>query len=578
MSKDLINPPGPHLPEPHGGQLVDLLVDTDRAAQLRQEIVDLPSLTLNSRHLCDIELLMNGAFSPLTGFMGPADYERVLEDMRLAEGTLWPIPITLDVPTKTAAGLSPGDRLALRDQEGFALAVMTLNDIWQPNLQREAEAVFGSNDSAHPGVFYLQDSSGDSYLGGTLEGLALPFHYDYQLLRYTPHELRGQFAKHGWRKVVAFQTRNPMHRAHLELTARASHEVGANLLIHPVVGLTKPGDVDHYTRVRCYEHILESYPTGTAMLGLLNLAMRMGGPREALWHAIIRKNYGCSHLIVGRDHAGPGNDSQGKPFYGPYDAQDLLREHEEELGLKMVPFRLMVYREDRAEYLPADEVPEGTQTLNLSGTELRRRLDKGLEIPEWFSFPKVVAELRRSRPPLSNRGFTVFFTGLSGSGKSTLANGLMVKLLEDGRRPVTLLDGDIVRTHLSSELGFSQEHRSINVRRIGFVANEITKNGGVAICAPIAPYRNDRRFNRVMINPAGGYIEIYVSTPLEVCEARDVKGLYAKARQGLLKHFTGIDDPYEAPENAEIVIDSSTEDPGVLVQQILLKIEQLGYL
>ncbi|MCH7521421.1 MAG: bifunctional sulfate adenylyltransferase/adenylylsulfate kinase [Candidatus Marinimicrobia bacterium] len=563
---------------PHGGKLVNLLSGPDRAAELKAESIQLPSLKLNDRQICDLELLLNGGFSPLTGFMGSADVASVVGDMHLADGTLWPMPVTLDVSDTFGASLSTGDRIILRDEEGYPLSILTVTDIWRPDLKAEAEQVFGTSDATHPGVRYLLDQSGPVYLGGTLEGIALPMHYDYQLLRHTPQELRDRFAKHGWERVVAFQTRNPMHRAHVELTHRAANEAGASLLIHPVVGLTKPGDVNHYTRVRCYEEILHSYPTGTAMLSLLPLAMRMGGPREALWHAIIRKNYGCSHFIVGRDHAGPGNDSQGNPFYGPYDAQELLRKHEAELGITMVPFKMMVYVEDRAEYMAIDEVPEGTSTASISGTELRRRLEKGLEIPEWFSYPKVVAELRRSQPPLTERGFTVFFTGLSGAGKSTLANGLMVKLLEDGRRPVTLLDGDIVRTHLSSELGFSKEHRAINVQRIGFVASEITKNGGIAICAPIAPYEADRRINRDLISAYGGYIEVHVSTPLAVCEERDVKGLYAKARQGLLKGFTGIDDPYEEPTNAEIVIDSSDEAPETLVQAILLGIEQLGYM
>ncbi|MFQ6604669.1 MAG: bifunctional sulfate adenylyltransferase/adenylylsulfate kinase [Fidelibacterota bacterium] len=568
----------PELIVPHGGALTNLMVSEERAEELKKESLHYTSWTLNDRQVCDLELILNGGFSPLKGFMNKADYEGVVDHMRLSNNVLWSMPITLDITEAVAENLNPGDKLVLRDKEGFALAVMTVEDLWTPDRDREAEKVFGSTDDLHPAVNYLLHYSNPVYAGGPVEGLALPKHYDYQLLRHTPAELREQFSKHGWDKVVAFQTRNPMHRAHVELTIRAARDLNANVLIHPVVGLTKPGDVNHYTRVRCYEKVLDKYPTGTASLSLLPLAMRMGGPREALWHAIIRKNYGCNYLIVGRDHAGPGHDSQGNPFYGPYDAQDLLREHEEELGIKMVPFKLMVYVEDRAEYRAIDEVPEGARTLSISGTELRRRLDKGLDIPEWFSYPEVVAELRRAQPPLNKRGFTVFFTGLSGSGKSTIANGLMVKLLEDGRRPVTLLDGDIVRTHLSSELGFSKEHRSLNIRRIGFVASEITKNGGIAVCAPIAPYREDRRFNRELISAVGGYIEVFVDTPLAVCEARDVKGLYAKARQGIIKEFTGISDPYEAPENAEIVINSSTTEPEVLVQEILLKIEQLGYL
>ena len=564
--------------EPHGGTLNDLMLTNTEAEKLKMDSVDYPSMMVNERQICDLELLLNGGFSPLTGFLGKTDYESVLKTMRLTDGTLWPLPATLDVTEVFAKSINSGDKIALRDQEGFVLAVLTISDIWQPDLEKEAEVVFGTRDLKHPGVNYLLKQSRPYYIGGKLQGIKKPKHYDYQLLRRSPREVRDRFTKMGWDKVVAFQTRNPMHRAHVELTLKAVNEIGANVLIHPVVGLTKPGDVNHYTRVRCYEQVMDKYPKGTALLSLLPLAMRMGGPREALWHAIIRKNYGCTHLIVGRDHAGPGLDSNGKPFYGPYDAQDILKEHQAELGIAMVPFKMMVYVEDRAEYRAIDEVPEGSRTLSISGTELRRRLDKGLDIPDWFSYPEIVTELRKSRPPKSQRGLTIFFTGLSGSGKSTIANGLMVKLFEDGRRPVTLLDGDIVRTNLSSELGFTREHRSLNIRRIGFVASEITKNGGIAICAPIAPYEDDRSYNRELIEPLGGYIEVFVDTSLAECERRDTKGLYAKARQGIIKEFTGISDPYEAPTNAEIVVDTKDVDPETLVQDILLKIEQLGYI
>ena len=564
--------------EPHGGKLCNLMLVPEAAEQAKSELLNLPSLTINERQICDLEMLLNGGFSPLQGYLNQADYEAVVTDMRLYDGTLWPLPITLDVEEAFAKDLKPGYKIALRDQEGFTLAILEIEDVWQPDLSKEAELVYGTTDTKHPGVNYLLKQSKPWYVGGKLQGLKPPKHYDYQLLRRSPKEVRDRFAKMGWEKVVAFQTRNPMHRAHVELTLRAANEIGANILIHPVVGLTKPGDVNHYTRVRCYEQVMDKYPKGTALLSLLPLAMRMGGPREAVWHAIIRKNYGCTHFIVGRDHASPGVNSEGEPFYGPYDAQTLLKKHEAEIGIKMVPFKMMVYVEDRAEYRAIDEVPEGARTLSISGTELRRRLDKGLDIPEWFSYPEVVEELRRSQPPKKERGFTVFFTGLSGSGKSTIANGLMVKLFEDGRRPVTLLDGDIVRINLSSELGFSRAHRSLNIHRIGFVASEITKNGGIAICAPIAPYEDDRIYNRELIEPLGGYIEVFVDTPLEECERRDTKGLYAKARQGIIKEFTGISDPYEAPADAEIVVNTEGVDPETLVQDILLKIEQLGYI
>jgi sulfate adenylyltransferase len=403
-------------------------------------------------------------------------------------------------------------------------------------------------------------------------------HYDYRALRHTPAELRAHFTRMGWRKIVAFQTRNPMHRAHQELTLRAAKEEEANLLIHPVVGMTKPGDVDHYTRVRCYQALIPTYPLNTALLSLLPLAMRMGGPREAVWHAIIRKNHGCTHLIVGRDHAGPGRDSSGKAFYGPYDAQNLLKQHEAELGIRMVPFKQMLYVPEMDTYFPEDEVPQGAKTLDISGTEQRRRLQLGIELPGWFTFPAVERELRRSAPPRNRQGLTVFFTGLSGSGKSTIANVLLVKLLEMGGRPVTLLDGDLVRKHLSSELGFSKEHRDINIRRIGFVASEITKNGGIAICAPIAPYDAVRKDVRRMVEPVGGFILVHVATSLEVCESRDRKGLYAKARAGIVKEFTGISDPYEAPADAEVVIYTKDATPEEAAQQIILYLEREGFI
>jgi len=377
---------------------------------------------------------------------------------------------------------------------------------------------------------------------------------------------------------VAFQTRNPMHRAHLELTQRAAREVGANLLIHPSVGMTKPGDVDHYTRVRCYQALIESYPRGTAKLALLPLAMRMGGPREAVWHAIIRKNYGCTHFIVGRDHAGPGAESNGKPFYGPYDAQELLRKHQDELGVQMRPFRMMVYLEDRDQYAPEDEVPKDARVKSISGTALRRHLAEGREIPQWFTFPVVAKELQRTYLPRRKQGFTIFMTGLSGSGKSTIANVLLVKFLERGGRPVTLLDGDLVRKHLSSELGFSKEHRDINIRRIGFVASEITKNGGIAICAPIAPYDGVRKEVRAMVEAGGGFVLVHIATPLEVCEQRDRKGLYAKARAGALPQFTGISDPYENPNDAELRIDTTRMSPEEAAGEILGLLEREGYL
>ncbi|MEX2418797.1 MAG: bifunctional sulfate adenylyltransferase/adenylylsulfate kinase, partial [Acidimicrobiia bacterium] len=542
---------------PHGGSLVDLIVDQARADEMRELSRDWPSVDLSPRHLCDYELLANGGFSPLTGFLGRADYERVRDEMRLADGTLWPIPITLDVPEELAKSLAEGEMLALRDDEGVMLGALRVSDVWQPDREEEARQVFGTTDRKHPGVAHLLDRTHPWYVGGTIEAVALPHHYDFATLRMTPAEVRERFTRRGWRRIVAFQTRNPMHRAHLELTVRAAREVKANLLIHPVVGMTKPGDVDHYTRVRAYQAVMSRYPNNTAELALLPLAMRMAGPREAVWHAIIRKNHGCAYFIVGRDHAGPGTDSDSQPFYGPYDAQEMLAQFEDELGVGMVPFKMMVYLPDEDEYRPMDEVPEGTKTLSISGTELRDRLQDGREIPEWFTFSQVADELRKTHPPRSRQGFTIFMTGLSGSGKSTVANVLRIKLLEMGGRPVTLLDGDIVRKNLSSELGFSKEHRDLNITRIGYVASEITKNGGIAICAPIAPYDAVRRLVRGTIEPVGGFELVWISTPIDVCESRDRKGLYAKARAGIIKEFTGISDPYEEPADADVVIDTS---------------------
>jgi sulfate adenylyltransferase len=566
-----------HLVAPHGGRLVDLLVESDRAEELRKLSADWPSWDLTPRQLCDLELLLTGGFSPLTGFMGRADYAAVCASNRLADGTLWPIPITLDLTDDAVASLEPGMTLALRDPEGVMLAALHVTEIWRPDRRAEAVTVFGTTDTSHPGVAHLLERTHEWYVAGELEGVQPPVHYDNRELRHTPAELRKHFLENGWRGVVALQTRNPLHRAHIELTVRAAKELQANVLIHPVVGITKPGDVDRYTRVRCYQAVMPSYPHGTAALSLLPLAMRMAGPREALWHAIIRKNHGVSHFIVGRDHAGP-RDASDCPFYGPYEAHELLSEHEGELGIVAVPFRHMVYVEELDAYVPEDEVPSSARVLSISGTEQRRRLAEGRDLPAWFTPPAVAAELRRTYPPRARRGFTVFFTGLSGSGKSTIANVLRAKLLEMGGRPVTLLDGDIVRKHLSSELGFSREHRDINVRRIGFVASEISKNGGIALCAPIAPYHSTRRDVRAMIEPAGGFVLVAITTPLDVCEARDRKGLYAKARAGQVKEFTGITDPYEAPTDADVVIDTTNTTAEAAADQIILHLEREGWL
>ena len=554
----------------------ELYVSYDSAQKIKMEAAELVSWDLTPRQICDLELLMNGGFNPLKGFLSQADYNCVVENMRLVDDALWPIPITLDVSQGFADSVELGQDIALRDQEGVILATITVTDSWLPNKAREAEMVFGSDDLAHPAVNYLHNQAGAVYLGGPVTGIQQPVHYDFRGRRDTPNELRAYFHKMAWRRVVAFQTRNPLHRAHQELTFRAAKEAQANLLIHPVVGMTKPGDIDHFTRVRCYEAVLDQYPSSTTAMSLLNLAMRMAGPREAVWHGLIRANHGCTHFIVGRDHAGPGKNSVGEDFYGPYDAQELFRSFESEIGVEMVDFKHMVYVQERAQYEPADEVEKGFTVLNISGTELRRRLSEGLEIPEWFSFPQVVSELRKSRPPRDKQGFTVFFTGFSGSGKSTIANALMIKLMEMGGRPVTLLDGDIVRKNLSSELGFSKEHRDLNIRRIGYVASEITKNGGIAICAPIAPYSTTRHAVREDVEAFGAFVEVHVATSIDECERRDRKGLYKLARAGKIKEFTGISDPYDVPKTPELRLETEYVEVDNCAHQVLLKLESMG--
>lgn len=573
MSANLSDAVFDPLAAPHGGPLVDLRVGPERAAELAHESMAWPSWELTPRQRCDLEMLATGAFSPLRGFLGRPDHESVSQGMRLADGTLWPVPITLDVPAQVAA---VGTDLALRDPEGVMLAALHIAEAWQPDRGLEAKEVFGTTDRTHPGVAALLDSHPWN-VAGRLEVTQLPVHHDYADLRLEPAALRARFAELGWSRIVAFQTRNPMHRAHVELTLRAASTAGANLLVQPVVGLTKPGDVDHHTRVRCYRAVMNGYPEGHATLSLLPLAMRMAGPREALWHAIIRKNHGVSHFIVGRDHAGPGDDSDGRPFYGPYDAQALLAEHTDELGVEMVPFHQMVYVPGEDRYHPVDEVPAGVETLTISGTELRGRLAEGREIPSWFTYPEVADELRRRYPARRDQGFTILFTGLSGSGKSTIANVLLTKLLEEGSRAPLLLDGDLVRHHLSSELGFSKADRDTNVRRIGWVAAQITRNGGVAICAPIAPYDDVRREVRDMVGAVGGFVLVHLSTTLEVCEGRDRKGLYAKARAGLVKEFTGISDPYEVPGDAEIHLDTATVSAPDAADAIVAHLRAEGY-
>ncbi len=577
---------------PHGGRLVSLLVDAQRAENLKGESHAFPSLTLSQRQVCDLELLINGAFSPLTGFLNQRDYEAVVDSCRLADGTVWPIPIVLDVTEAFAAKLKLGSKVALRDGEGFMPAVLTVEDIWQPDHSREAEQVYATTSDLHPGVRYLRESVKPVYLGGRIEGVQLPTHHDFESFWDTPEELRALFNKKGWRRVVAFQTSKPMHRLQRDITLQAAKDVQGHILLHPTVGVTKPGDLQYYARVHCYQAIRQYYPRHLAILSLLPLAMRMAGPREALWHAIVSQNYGCSHMIVGPKHAYPpassigrvsaslsSEESEPRAFYAPYEAQDLVLKYKDELHIKPVPVETMHYVPSLDRFMAESDIKKNkVEYIEYTDAQLKKDLLSGEGIPSWFSYPEVVRELQKAYPPRSRQGFTLFFTGLSGSGKSTLAKIIYAKLLETGDRPVTLLDGDIVRLNLSSELGFSKEHRYLNVNRIGYVASEITKNRGVAICAPIAPYTQMRRSVREMIEPHGGFIEIHVATSLDACEARDRKGLYAKARRGEIPEFTGISDPYEVPRNPELRINTEGLTPMEAAQDIYLYLLREGYL
>ncbi len=563
---------------PYGGSLVDLLVPAEERAKLRRYASHLPSVQLSPRALYDLELLAVGAFSPLDRFMGQADYVRVLEEMRLADGTLFPMPITL--PIDPGDDIRIGQSIALRSPKNELLAIMAVEEMVAWDRDEAAEQVFGTLDPRHPLVAEMQ-RWGPVNISGPLQVLQLPPHYDFADIRLTPAQTRARLADYGRQNVVAFQTRNPMHRVHEELTRRAIEAVDGTLLLHPVVGVTRPGDVDHYTRVRTYKALVENYYNrgsdgDRVLLALLPLAMRMGGPREAVWHAIIRRNYGANHLIVGRDHAGPGVDSQGNPFYGPYDAQEVVTQHEDELGVKMVPFRMVVYLTEEDRYEEVSNVTADMPTAQLSGTEVREQyLDQGRKLPAWFTRPEVAAILADSYPPRHRQGVCIWFTGLSGSGKSTTAEVLRTMLLEHGR-DVTVLDGDVVRTHLSKGLGFSKEDRDTNIRRIGFVAAEIVRHGGAVICAAISPYRSVRHEVRNMVGD-DHFVEVYVDTPLEVCEARDTKGLYAKARRGEIKGFTGIDDPYEPPLNANLTIDTVETSEADNARRIIEYVLEQGF-
>lgn len=555
---------------PYGGQLKNLQVPAAELADVKAYAHRLPSIQVSERVACDLELLATGAFSPLDRFMGQADFQRVLDEMRLANGTLFPIPVTL--PVEPGPAIQLGQDITLRNAKNEILAVMTIEEVYPWDRAEVARKVFGTLDLRHPLVAEMH-RWGSLQISGRLQVVQLPVHYDFQELRLTPAQTRAILAGYGRPNVVAFQTRNPLHRVHEELTKRAADEVDGVLLLHPVVGMTKPGDVDHFTRVRTYKALAQRYyDQDRILLALLPLAMRMAGPREALWHAIIRRNHGANHLIVGRDHAGPGNDSTGKPFYGPYDAQELVSQYADEIGVKMVPFRQLVYLPDENRYEEVNRIPAAARTADISGTQVRTEyLNNGRTLPEWFTRPEVAEILAESYPPRHKQGVCIWFTGLSGAGKSTTAEVLTQLLLENGRQ-VTVLDGDVVRTHLSKGLGFSKEDRDTNIRRIGFVAAELVRHGGTVVCAAVSPYRATRNDVRSLVG-SEHFVEVFVDTPLDVCEQRDVKGMYAKARRGEIKEFTGIDDPYEAPLHAEITLDtvgySAEQNAHVIVDYLV---------
>jgi len=559
---------------PYGGKLVNLFVTGEEREECLARATELPSIKISPRALCDLELLASGGFSPLDRFMDRANYERVLHEMRLADGTLFPLPITLTANEDEIPRV--GHQLVLRDAPNDLIAIMTIEEVYRWNPEKEALLSLGTNDARHPLVSEMT-RWGKVCVSGELKMLNLPRYYDFIDLRLTPAQVRERLEAMGHGNVVAFQTRNPLHRIHEELTKRAAEEVGGSLLIHPVVGLTKPGDVDHYTRVRIYRALVEKYyDKSRTMLSLLPLAMRLAGPREALLHAIIRRNHGANHFVVGRDHAGPGKDSTGKPFYGPYEAQEIMQKHEAELGVKMVPFEELVYLPDEEKYVEAKDVPEGARVLNISGTQVRDDyLAKGKLLPEWFTRQETAEILSEMYPPKHQQGVCIWFTGLSGAGKSTIAEILTVLLLESGRE-ATVLDGDVIRTHLSKGLGFSKEDRDTNILRIGFVAGEIVRHDGTVICAAISPYRAARNEARKMVGE--NFVMVYVDTPIEVCEQRDKKGLYAKARRGELKGFTGVDDPYEPPIDPEITLQTTAVSPKENARRIVAYLEAQGFL
>ena len=543
------------------------------------------SVVVKGRSLCDLELLLVGAFSPLIGYLNRDDYLEVLENMKLKTGEVWPMPIVYRINESELNFWTSQKRVVLQDETNLPLAHFTIEDVYKPDLFKEVECVFGTSDTNHPYVKEILDNPDVYYVGGKVEMINKPFHFDFASLRLTPDEVKAEMKRRGWTKMVGFQTRNPMHKSHQQLTLRSLQQVKnkypnekCGLLLHPVVGITQACDVDYHARVACYKELIKTYAEDEVILSLLPLSMRMGGPREALWHSLIRKNYGCSHFIVGRDHAGPSyKTKEGKSFYGPYDAHQLVEEYSNQIGLDVIASKMIVYEANSQTYKSIEETNEDDDVKTISGTELRQRLKNRDEIPEWFTYPNISKILQKNTK--SSGGFCLYLIGLSGSGKSVLAKYLHESLSETfATKAITILDGDLVRQELSRGLGFSKQDRSLNVRRIGYVASEIVKHGGIVICSNIAPYQEDRDFNRQRIEQHGSYYEVFVSTTLSKCEERDCKGLYEKARKGIIKQFTGISDPFEEPIHSEFKFESNTtDDLKENIETILERLKSDGF-
>ncbi|OIQ51390.1 putative bifunctional SAT/APS kinase [Pseudodesulfovibrio hydrargyri] len=545
-----------------------LLVHPRRAELLKEQATGFKSVNLNPCQLCDLEMLLNRAFHPLDGYLGRKDYESVLSDMRLSDGTLWPLPICLGVSAEFAANLEEGECVAVRDAEGFMLAVLTVSDIWKPDLAAEARAIHGPEARREPVDACCCGLGEPWYIGGRVEGVSYPQRYDFTDIRLTPAEVRRSFAQKGRRKVMAVQAGRPLHRADRAMLEEIAREQGVDLLLSPQLRPSMYFSVDHFSLVRSFRQFTETFPRSMASLNLTPWFERRMGPRGALLRAVVNRNYGCTHMLV---WDGAKAEPRRNILSEDYEAHiRWLADHREETGIVSVAEHCMVLDPASGKYVRSET---GVRCAN-DHNAVVDLLTRGEPVPEWMSFPGVLEELSRTYKPRWKQGITLFLTGLSGAGKSTLAKVLFVKLLELNSRPVTLLDGDIVRTNLSSELSFSREHRNLNVTRIGFVASEIVKNGGVAICAPIAPYAESRRQAREAVEEYGGFVEIHVSTPLAACERRDRKGIYAKARAGIIKGMTGVDDPYVEPENPELRIDTSELSPDEAAHEVLLYLRE----